>query len=208
MMGGRYYKLYEACQELDIEADLAEIRAKRSCENGNWKVKIWFDEENAVPTREQSLQRIKECDVLLIGDTIGTGTTLTGILDWVSEQREKQCECIIYTIAGGDSSLQKIAQMTPKFSSLKVYLANAAFHLAKNGSDLAFSYADYHAVSKYEIEEKLGTFASSMKCAVWDWGDRFTKQEHHLKEIKEYFDSLPIEVPEWLQEGLTNAKVS
>jgi len=181
LMGGRYYKLHEACQELKIDAQLAEVRAKRSCDDGKWRVKIWFDENNSIPSKAESLKRIQEAEVLLIGDTIGTGTTLSGVLDWVAEQRQTKCDAFIYTIAGGDSSLKKIATLAPKFNNLRVFLANAAFHLAENGTDLGFAYADFHPDAKLEIKKKLGNFSAQMKCAVWDWGDRFTQPSKHLQ---------------------------
>jgi hypothetical protein len=35
-----------------------------------------------------------------------------------------------------------------------------------------------------------GSFSAQMKCAVWDWGDRFREIPHHLEEIKEYYGGL------------------
>ena len=29
-----------------------------------------------------------------------------------------------------------------------------------------------------------------LKCAVWDWGDRFMGAKHHLEEVGEYFGKI------------------
>lgn len=44
-------------------------------------------------------------------------------------------------------------------------------------------------------------FERRMRCAVWDWGDRFTQPKQHLDEVVEYFHSIG-GVPRWLQDGL------
>jgi hypothetical protein len=57
-----------------------------------------------------------------------------------------------------------------------------------------------------EVKAKCGAFASQMRCAVWDWGDRFREIDHHLAEINEYFSSMD-DTPGWLMEGIEQAQV-
>ena len=33
-------------------------------------------------------------------------------------------------------------------------------------------------------------FLPQLKCAVWDWGDRFMGAKHHLEEVGEYFGKI------------------
>jgi hypothetical protein len=40
------------------------------------------------------------------------------------------------------------------------------------------------AKAQAAYEAKCGPFLGKMKCAVWDWGDRFRERDHHLEEIK------------------------
>ena len=77
--------------------------------------------------------------------------------------------------------------------------------------------ADYNPKAKSDISSVLGDFSAKMKCAVWDWGDRFRqdKMVEHLSEIhvranvslhncksgmQEYYSKL--NPPDWLREGI------
>ena len=43
-----------------------------------------------------------------------------------------------------------------------------------------------------------------MKCAIWDWGDRFNSIQSHLKEVLEYFEQFvdDEDLPEHIRESV------
>lgn len=83
------------------------------------------------------------------------------------------CDIIVFAIAGSPAcehhldALQE--RLAPHGKELSIYYANAKFNLADNGTDLGFTGAEYDEASKKLIDEAVGDFAASMKCAVWDW---------------------------------------
>ena len=40
------------------------------------------------------------------------------------------------------------------------------------------------------ISQVSEAFLPQLKCAVWDWGDRFMGAKHHLEEVGEYFGKI------------------
>jgi hypothetical protein len=85
-------------------------------------------------------------------------------------------------------------------------LSTAVFNLADNGTDLGFEHAEYDETSEKQIQERVGAFAKHMKCAIWDWGERFSNMQEHLGEIFEYFESVD-NTPAWLLEGIKSRMI-
>ena len=147
---------------------------------------------------------------------------MAGVLEFVVDQMVKTSsvhDIHVFTIAGASSwdgdkadggiatKLQHVDQaLTEHGRQLTVTFANAQFALQANGTDLSFDGAEMLPEASAEVEAKCGAFASQMRCAVWDWGDRFREIDHHLAEIKEYFSSMD-ETPGWLMEGIEQAQV-
>ena len=102
-------------------------------------------------------------------------------------------------LKGVDSTL------TANGKCLTVTFANAQFALQHDGTDLSFNGADILPAARREIEAKLGDFSGKMKCAVWDWGDRFRNIDRHLEEIHKYY-SAQEDCPKWLLEGIETAQ--
>ena len=87
------------------------------------------------------------------------------------------------------------------------------FNLAENGTDLGFDTDRFTDTAHKQIPLLISPeFVPYMKCAVWDWGDRFCAANSHLKEISEYFSevdrdpSLPA-VPAYILDGIRDALV-
>jgi len=196
LMGGRYYRLFDAAKESGLNVHHAEIRAKRRFVSNDWKVKVWHDEERSQESEAKNLEYISSADTILIGDTIGTGTTLKGVLSWIYQQRvasgtTNKVRVIIFTICGSPVCEAKLATIAEHFQSVAVYYANVKFYLnPTNGTDLGFVNGEFIPESKDYIDATLGPFQQHIKCAVWDWGDRFEHSAGHVAEVSEYYDSL------------------
>eukprot|EP01084_Bolivina_argentea_P197045 337727_1 len=223
LRGGRYYCLIDAWDEVviqdqnkDYQLALSEIRASRGCDkDGNWYCKVWHDHTVSNISDHESETNLLNAKTLIIGDTIATGTTIINVLKWFVDFREKNnmnnpIKIILYAICG--SSIAKHVlykfykeQLESNNIEIELYLANAAYVLHEvNGTDLSLITDSILPEAEQYIENKVGvTFLKHMKCAIWDWGDRFNGIEHHLKEIIQYFSTFYIyDLPEYIRQSL------
>ena len=97
------------------------------------------------------------------------------------------------------------AMLQRQGAQLHLYFANAQFRLAGNGTDLGFEGAEFEAKAEAEVRARLGSFLPEMKCAVWDWGDRFQHPEAHLEEIALYYKS--VDAPQWILSGIQSRQL-
>ena len=212
LRGGRYYRLIDAWNEVMTQSEdgkdkkhqlaLSEIRASRKCDkNNNWIAKIWHDDQISNISSEQSESNLLNANTVLIGDTIATGTTLMNVLKWFVELREqkkvkKEVKIIVYSICGSSIAKYKLYPfyedvLKPNGIEVEFVLANAGYTLNEvNGTDLSLITDEILNEAEKYIVDKVGKqFVMNMKCAIWDWGERFNGIEHHLKEITEYFST-------------------
>lgn len=151
---------------------------------------------------------------ILIGDTVATGTTLCGtikaILQRFAAAGKTYPNIFIWTIAGSISVvnhpmlLEIDQELQGQGRELRLYFANARFNLADNGTDLQFIGAQFDGKAGEEIKAKLGAFLPQMRCAVWDWGDRFRNSGEHLEEIQAYYTQE--QAPAWLLDGIIHRR--
>lgn len=229
--GGRYYFVARAYENvMGSSCSVASLRAKRGhrsaetyggpahldrdlppgtdlwCADGSdWCVRIWDIE---------SLPR----GPLLVGDTIGTGTTLAGVLGWVAQQMEAAGEVFdiyVFTIAGAaewakdGGVLTKLAPVDEVLRKhgreLHVTFANGRFALQSNGTDLSpcpTHGAQLEPRAQDLLEQKVGAgFLKSMRCAIWDWGDRFRQPMEHLEDVHSHFATQE-NCPEYITAGI------
>lgn len=204
--GGHYYFVapaYEAVRGTVCPVSI--LRAKRKFENGEWKVNIW--DEGGTP--------LIGFDTILIGDTVATGTTLAytirAMLVKIREAGAPPPNVMVFTIVGSISVkehpvLQEIHTLLAENGKhLHLFYANARFKLDDaNGTDLSFTGAEFDERAESEVATKLGEYRACMKCAVWDWGDRFREPQNHLEEIHEYYSSTDPKAPQWLMDGISS----
>ena len=174
------------------------------------------DEEKNILS-EKTKQKLLKASNIIIGDTIATGTTLASTLNEVQkiydEGKKPYPDIYIYSICGSsyfvnNPLIQKVAEkLTKSMAMMRYYCANAQFNMDEsNGTDLRFIDAMYHPKSKTEIDDQCTTDTQGLlKCAIWDWGERFMNVKGHLKEIKEYFDKHEERTPKWLKEGIESS---
>ena len=130
----------------------------------------------------------------------------------------------VFTIAGAaewDTDGGVVKKLTPidealaaHGKQLTVTFCNARYALQSNGTDLCpcpEMGAAWVPEALEIVKEKVGdpAFLKQLKCAVWDWGDRFDREgqgdregpKHHLTEIKEYFEGQD-GCPQYILEGI------
>jgi len=220
LMGGRHYYLKKIWSDLFPRKKLghAEVRASRYLgDDKNWGVRIWYDAEAAVANQDAedpfkyTKDLLRNAKTLIIGDTLATGTTMTGILKWILDLRSENPSAFdveIFSIAGSEKCLDNVSKLIPSFQKQKwkvrFWFANQSFNLADNGTDLEFIGARMLPSAKAFYDQRLGDFQKKMKCGIWDWGDRCSRVKSHLAEIEEYYHSQD-NVPSFILEGIETA---
>lgn len=185
-------------------------------EGSDWCVRLW-----EIP------EELGLSGPVLVGDTIGTGTTLAGVLGWLAQKMAADGtvqDIHVFTIAGAAAwgtdggALKKLAQVDEALAAhgrrLTVTFCNARFALQANGTDLSPCPglgAEWLPEALRLVTEMVGdpAFLRRLKCAVWDWGDRFDREgqgdregpKHHLTEVKEYFEAQE-GCPRYILEGI------
>mmetsp|Transcript_7325 Transcript_7325/g.16638 ORF Transcript_7325/g.16638 Transcript_7325/m.16638 type:complete len:315 (-) Transcript_7325:114-1058(-) len=156
---------------------------------------------------------------VLVGDTIGTGTTLAGVLGWVASKMEAAKavhDIFVFTIAGAASwatdggvlkKLEPVDEVLRRHGrELHVTFANGRFALQQNGTDMSpcpSMGAQLNEQARKELEAKIGAdFLRHMKCAIWDWGDRFRKPLEHLEDVEKHFKEQAA-CPAYITDGIT-----
>jgi hypothetical protein len=198
------------------DKDLEDGMELYQSEGSDWCVRLW-----EIP------DELGLTGPVLVGDTIGTGTTLAGVLGWLTEKMVAAGsvqDIHVFTIAGAaewDTDGGVVKKLTPidealaaHGKQLTVTFCNARYALQSNGTDLCpcpEMGAAWVPEALEIVKEKVGdpAFLKQLKCAVWDWGDRFDREgqgdregpKHHLTEIKEYFEGQD-GCPQYILEGI------
>mmetsp|Transcript_14157 Transcript_14157/g.16950 ORF Transcript_14157/g.16950 Transcript_14157/m.16950 type:complete len:336 (-) Transcript_14157:106-1113(-) len=202
LQGGRYYALDRAINSVYGKTPTTvSLCAKRkySPAEGKWKVNIFNEDLKKLEAMSESVSSI------VIGDTIATGTTLKGVIDHVLRLGivGSETKIIVYSIAGTFDRLQWLDD----YPNVSVVVSNVDLHLHDNGTDLQFGgKARFTKKAREYVDDVLGREFSEnhVKCAIFDWGDRFRNPKEHLEEVLEYYESLSntTSLPSYFQELL------
>jgi hypothetical protein len=181
--GGHCHFFGPAFEEVcGVRCTVSALRAKRRFEGEEWKARVW----------DGAGEDLSKYSAILIGDTVATGTTLCGttkiILERIAATGKPYPDIYVWAIAGSTSAaehpmlLEIDALLKANGKKLHLHFANARSSLNENGTDLQFFDADYNERAEKEIKAKPGAFLPpKMRCAVWDWGDRFREIRSHLE---------------------------
>ncbi len=198
LAGGLYYMLNEAFKEVFGRAlQRCLISAKRyQLKNGSWYAVVNYENFEALPDKA----------VILIGDTIATGSTMVNSLRKLRNAAVNLGytvdKIIILTISGAVDGSRKLKLIEQEFKDLwenfKLYIFNccAIFGLAPNGTDMPYGHPETIApqhVMEY-VNEKLTPELAKRLCSIFDWGDRTKNPVKHLKELIELVEHLEKEV--------------
>jgi len=219
LSGGRYYYVADAVADVTgTKATVASLRAKRQGHGTDWSVRIW----------DRAGADLAGASAVLIGDTIATGTTLAGVLKHVADElRGQGCPTVpvfVFAIAGAQAAQAALAQaaaaLAEQGSSLHLTYANAELHLADDGTDLKLvgptSKWDARAASELPLRllgpdvcddaAAAAAAAAELKCACFDWGDRFSEPKRHLEDVRRWMDTLTNGAPAPLLAGMAAAE--
>lgn len=141
--------------------------------------------------------------VLFTGDTIATGVSLSQTLAVTrSELRERDYDVkdvIVFSIAASLKGCTRLVEWEDRFREwwpnfrIHVFVAEAFFGLADNGTDLLFRrYGD--TILPDETKERTtkiygdydNAYLPGKICSIFDWGDRNFKPERHLEDVLKF----------------------
>lgn len=138
--------------------------------------------------------------ILFTGDTIATGVSLGQTLAVTrSELRERDHDVqklIIFSIAASFKGCTKLLEWEERFREwwpdfdIHLFVAEALFGLADNGTDLLFRHEGEAIVpeeTKKRVSATYGDYETGLlpgrMCSIFDWGDRNFKPERHLDDV-------------------------
>jgi len=194
LAGGLYYMIDEAFKEVFGKSiQRCIISAKRyQLEDGTWRVNMNYENFEALPNKA----------IVIIGDTIATGTTITNSLAKLKEVALKKGFTIdkvaVLTISGAIDGSQKLKNVEEEFKKewdnfeLHVFNCCAIFGLEPNGTDMPYGHPNTIApVDVISIvNERLTPQLARKLCSIFDWGDRTKNPVKHLKELIELTEKL------------------
>jgi len=198
LAGGLYYMIDEAFKEVfEKSIQRCIISARRyQLEDGTWKVNINYENFEALPDKA----------VVLIGDTIATGTTITNSLAKLKEAALKKGFTIdkvaVLTISGAVNGSQKLKVVEEEFRKewndfeLHVFNCCAVFGLEPNGTDMPYGHPDTIVPTDVIsiVNERLTPQLARRLCSIFDWGDRTKNPVKHLEELIELTEKLESEL--------------
>jgi uracil phosphoribosyltransferase len=144
--------------------------------------------------------------VLLTGDTIATGASLSRTLAEVRDELRRRDygvrKLLVFSIAASFKGCSRLLEWEQRFREwwpeFRIYLfvAEALFGLADNGTDLLFR-REGEAILPDETKARVSrlygdyetSFLAGNMCAIFDWGDRNFKPERHLEDVLRFVRS-------------------
>lgn len=144
--------------------------------------------------------------VLLTGDTIATGVSLSRTLSEVRDELRRReydvQKLLVFSIAASFKGCSRLLEWEERFREwwpefrMYVFVAEALFGLADNGTDLLFR-REGEAILPEETRERVSklygdydtSFLAGNMCAIFDWGDRNFKPERHLEDVLRFVRS-------------------
>ncbi|MCS7131431.1 MAG: hypothetical protein NZ934_01715, partial [Hadesarchaea archaeon] len=144
--------------------------------------------------------------VLLTGDTIATGASLSRTLAEVRDELRRRDygvqKLLVFSIAASFKGCSRLLEWEERFKEwwpefkMYVFVAEALFGLADNGTDLLFR-RGIEAIlpdeTKARVSKLYGDYETSFlpgnMCAIFDWGDRNFKPERHLEDVLRFVRS-------------------
>ena len=197
LAGGLYYMIDEAFKEVfgrSLQRCIVSAR-RYQLEDGTWRVNMNYENFEALPDRA----------IIIIGDTIATGTTITNSLIKLREAALERGYMIdkvaILTISGavnGSRGLRAIEEEFRKeWENFELYVFNccAVFGLEPNGTDMPYGHPETIAPSDVIsiVNERLTPQLARRLCSIFDWGDRTKNPVKHLRELIEIVEKLEAE---------------
>ena len=179
LAGALYYGLAEAFQDVFGETiNRCFVGAKRHLTDSGWITELSY----------LNFEALSPESVILIGDTIATGGTITSIILSTLEKRDDVRAVIVYAIAGGLSGAHKIRNLEQDTSiPIWTFFSNAIFGVEENGTDMPWLHPGTIVSSENE-KKAIAAYGSDLGkrwCCVWDWGERAKYPLKHLKELAE-----------------------
>jgi uracil phosphoribosyltransferase len=180
LCGGNYYGLKEAFEDKYGSLQQVFIGIKRyQLPDKRWDARSTYDSFDSLPDN----------GVVLIGDTIATGSTIRKTVRMLRDEYKirkfKLKKIIIYTLVGSKVAAEMIAGLEKEMNGTKIYFfaSEGLFGLMPNGTDMPVSHKDTELIPEAVEELKKHPELKDTRCSVFDWGDRCKNPIKHYLEL-------------------------
>jgi hypothetical protein len=190
LAGALYYNLAEAFQDVFGETiNRCFVGAKRHLTSSGWDTELSY----------LNFEALSPKSIILIGDTIATGGTITSIINSTLEKSEDVRAVIIYAIAGGVLGAHRIKKIEDQVRiPIYCFFSNAIFGVEDNGTDMPWLHPGTIVTSENR-KKAIAAYGAELGkhwCSVHDWGERAKYPVKHLKELSEKCEAALSEVIE------------
>lgn len=196
LSGSLTYDLMNAFYDLfslPLKRNFVGIRRKQDS-TGEWLVETSY-------TNFEGLT--EDVEMILIGDTIATGVTLSELIRMIQEKMDKPLIFVIISIAGTLKGARRLVELEGElnvnFPGTKLWclFTEAYFGLEENGTDMPINHPDSVVCPDLRKEAlgKLGPFLARYLCSILDWGKRTNAPKKHLNELLHSLRSLQENTP-------------
>ncbi|MFX0122595.1 MAG: phosphoribosyltransferase [Candidatus Hodarchaeota archaeon] len=194
LSGSLTYDVYNAFYELfeqPLQRNFIGIRRYQK-PSGIWDTEVSYTNFEGLPN---------DAKVVLIGDTIATGATITQIIRLVQAQLQIPVIFVVISIAGSLvgarrlTKLEKTLQTTFPGTEIWCIFTEAFFGLEANGTDMPIFHPDTISteVLRKLAQNKLGKSVGRYLCSVLDWGKRTNSPLKHFIELKKTLERFNVD---------------
>jgi hypoxanthine-guanine phosphoribosyltransferase len=191
LSGSLTYDVYNAfyeCFQQPLQRNFIGIRRYQK-PSGIWDTEVSYTNFEGLPNNTE---------VVLIGDTIATGATITQIIGLVQAQLQTAVTFVVISIAGSLVGarrlvkLEKTLQSTFPGTEIWCLFTEAYFGLEANGTDMPILHPETISTENLKrlAHDKLGKSLGRYLCSVLDWGKRTNSPLKHLEELRETLEGL------------------
>ncbi|MHA2203942.1 MAG: phosphoribosyltransferase [Candidatus Hodarchaeales archaeon] len=193
LSGSLTYDVYNAFYEYfqqPLQRNFIGIRRFQKA-SGTWDTEVSYTNFEGLPI---------DTKVVLIGDTIATGATITQVIGLVQAQLQTPVIFVVFSIAGSLMgarrlvNLEETLQRTFPGTEIWCLFTEAYFGLEANGTDMPIFHPETISTDslKRRANDKLGKILGRHLCSVLDWGKRTNSPRKHFLELKETLEGFTI----------------
>jgi len=205
--GGRFYYIDDALKRIGKDVfDEAEIDIKS---------RFKYDPDDVVTKVVKYgnvIEKLKNKDMMILGETIASGSTMETFIDVISKSLKDVKKLILlgfHTYVGIERTIEKLKEYDIEY---RIYSYGGLLGLGPNKTDMTIGYTPNQVPDnvRERVYRKLGSYLADHLCVIGDFTYSFKYISKYLAErviqLRELFDSSPrnekFKVMQLIREGI------